>query len=114
MPRLGFDNYQIAKFLNENFNKETDNYLAVYKEARENPDIYIKEFASIFDNQLFIPSAYTLESKDIEVGFTLSIAKTVQIIVTIVTALSFIISIIILIIISTILINENERNIAIW
>ncbi|EIE42262.1 ABC transporter permease protein [Mycoplasmopsis canis UFG1] len=114
MKRLGYDNLDIAKFLNKNFDKEKDNFVQVYKEARENPEIYIKEFASMFDNQLFIPSAYTLESKDIEVGFTLSIAKTVQIIVTIVTALSFMISIIILIIISTILINENERNIAIW
>ncbi|UWV76965.1 ABC transporter permease [Mycoplasmopsis cynos] len=114
LARLGYSDNQIGKFLSENFDPKRDDYKKFYEEAKNNPDIYIKAFAEVFDGKLFIPSAYTLESKDIEIGFTLSIAKTVQIIVTIVTILCFAIAIIILVIISTILINENERNIAIW
>ncbi|QKT05733.1 ABC transporter permease [Mycoplasma sp. OR1901] len=115
MVSLGYDIYDIMKFLDPTFNKERDNFALAYKNIKENNAASsIEKFANIFEDKLFVASAYTIDSKEIEVSFTLNIAKTVQTIVTIVAALSFIISIIILIIISTILINENEKNIAIW
>ncbi|MBN4084070.1 ABC transporter permease [Mycoplasma sp. CSL10166] len=115
MVSLGYDIYDIVKFLDPNFNKKTDNFASVYNRVKTTAAAdSIEKFANIFEDKLYVPSAYTIDSKDIEVSFTLNIAKTVQTIVTIVSSLSFIISIIILIIISTILINENEKNIAIW
>ncbi|WP_027121522.1 ABC transporter permease [Mycoplasma leonicaptivi] len=112
--RLGYSNEEVAKFLEKDYNPNKDDFRDIYNNARNVPDAYINKLADIFENQMHIPLAYTLESKSIEVGFTLSIANTVQTIVTIVTILSFLVSIIILIIISTILVNENEKNIAIW
>ncbi|VEU70052.1 ABC transporter permease [Mycoplasmopsis glycophila] len=108
---------QIIKFLNPEFNVENASIQTLkeeYLKARENPSVYIEKFARIFDDKLYITSAYTLDAKEIEVGFVRTISKTVQIIITIISILSFLVSIVILIIISTILINENEKNIAIW
>ncbi|BBA22247.1 ABC transporter permease [Mycoplasmopsis bovirhinis] len=114
MKQLGASNQDIAKFLKPSYDPLRDSILEIYNEAKESPDLHIKEFAKLFNEQLAIPNAYSVESKTIEVGFTLSIGKTVQIIVTIISSFAFVISIIILIIVSTILIGENERNIAIW
>ncbi|MEA4191213.1 ABC transporter permease [Mycoplasma sp. 2248] len=113
MSTLGYSDLQIAKFINPEY-KETENIKDNYLLARANAEQHIKKFANIFNNDLYIPMANTLDSKVIEVGYTMSIAQTVQKIVTIVTILAFIISIVILVIISTILIGENEKNIAIW
>ncbi|TDV24416.1 ABC-type antimicrobial peptide transport system permease subunit [Mycoplasmopsis mustelae] len=126
LATLGYSDEQIAKFLDPNFNPKTvidpndpneneeTRIKKNYDKIRQKPDDAIERFAKIFDEQIYIPAAYTLDAKSIEILFTQTIAKTVQIIVTIVTILSFLISILILIIISTILINENEKNIAIW
>ncbi|QNM93646.1 ABC transporter permease [Mycoplasma sp. Pen4] len=114
---MGYSDYDIAKLLNDKYNGDPNNENDIknnYNVARVAATKHIADFANVYNNKLFVPSAYTLESKDIEIGFTQTIAKTVQIVVTLITILSFIVAIVILIIISTILISENEKNIAIW
>ncbi|MGZ9796871.1 ABC transporter permease [Mycoplasma sp. 4013] len=114
MAAMGYSDLDIAKFLDPDYNPKDTPLQEFYQKQRNLADIQIEKFAKEFDNQLFIPVATGLDSKQIEISFTQGISRTVQIIVTIITVLSFLISIIILIIISTILINENEKNIAIW
>lgn len=75
LARLGYSDNQIGKFLSENFDPKRDDYKKFYEDAKNNPDIYIKAFAEVFDGKLFIPSAYTLESKDIEIGFAYQLQK---------------------------------------
>ncbi|WLP85545.1 FtsX-like permease family protein [Mycoplasma seminis] len=116
MRNIGYSDQEIAKFLNSNYSG-SDDVNAIqenYQIARANAQSNIERFAKIFENKLYVPSAASLDSKDIEVNYTMTIAKTVQIVVTLITILTFIVSIVILVIISTILINENEKNIAIW
>ncbi|WP_426461278.1 ABC transporter permease [Mycoplasma hafezii] len=113
----GYKPAQIIKFLNENFDiNETDlnKIKHEYELAKDNAKVHIQRFAQIYDDQLYIPTASTIDAKEIEVGYTKSIAATVQIIITIISIICFLVSIIILVIISTLLINENEKNIAIW
>ncbi|MFV8401373.1 ABC transporter permease [Mycoplasma sp. 005V] len=116
MRNIGYSDVQIAKFFNptysgsEDVNALRDSYITAKADATK----YIQKFARIFEDKLYVPSAASIDSKDIEVNYTMTIAKTVQIVVTIISILTFIVSIVILIIISTILINENEKNIAIW
>ncbi|MFV8469906.1 ABC transporter permease [Mycoplasma sp. Sp48II] len=116
MRNIGYSDVQIAKFFNPTYSGSQDvnalkeSYIAAKADATK----YIQKFARIFEDKLYVPSAASIDSKDIEVNYTMTIAKTVQIVVTIISILTFIVSIVILIIISTILINENEKNIAIW
>ncbi|UUM19822.1 MULTISPECIES: ABC transporter permease [unclassified Mycoplasma] len=115
--KWGWSDAKIAKFIDPNFDSKNANaqkIQEVYDKGRASPDAAIGKFAEIFDNVAYVAAAQGLDSKDIEVGFTTTIAKTVQIIVTFITLLTFIVSMIILVIVSTILINENEKNIAIW
>ena len=74
----------------------------------------IERFSSIYENKLYILLGSSIDSKDIEVGFTSQIGDTITQISVAIIALSFIISLIILIIMSTIMISENQKNIAIW
>ncbi|WPB54536.1 ABC transporter permease [Mycoplasmopsis verecunda] len=116
MRNIGYSDEEIAKFFNPQYSGSSDvNALQEsYKVAKAEATKYIEKFARIFENKLYVPSAASIDSKDIEINFTMTIAKTVQIVVSIISILTFIVSIVILVIISTILINENEKNIAIW
>ncbi|RIV16723.1 ABC transporter permease [Mycoplasmopsis gallopavonis] len=117
MEKDGYTPEQIIKFLNPNFDLNTYSSTALkqeYQTAKRNAAINIQKFANIYSDSVYTALAFTLDAKEIEVGFTKTISSTVQIIITIISILSFLVSIIILIIISTILINENEKNIAIW
>ncbi|MHA3839066.1 ABC transporter permease [Mycoplasma sp. HF14] len=116
MRNIGYSDVDIAKFFNPSYSGSEDiNALREsYNIAKADATKYIQKFAKIFEDKLYVPSAASIDSKDIEVNYTMTIAKTVQIVVTIISILTFIVSIVILIIISTILINENEKNIAIW
>ncbi|EFF41341.1 ABC transporter permease [Mycoplasmopsis alligatoris] len=107
----GYTQADIAKFLSPTV---SSNYEKAFSTARNTPDEFITKYAQIFDNSLYIPPANSIIASDIEIGFTQTISHTVQIIVTSVIILSFIVSSIILIIVSSILISENEKNIAIW
>ncbi|WP_406614091.1 ABC transporter permease [Mycoplasma corogypsi] len=120
MAKNGFSSKQIIKFIYPDFDVENASESVLrdkYKEAREDKIVRlktIKDFADKYDGNLYVATASDINSKEIEVGFVRSIGSTVQIIITIISILSFVISSIILIIISTILINENEKNIAIF
>lgn len=105
---LGWTKEQVVK----NFLGEFGTNLTSVREENFAPAI--TKFSSIFDGKLYIPLATSIDSKDIEAGFTLNIADTVESLLVSMIVLSFIISIIILVIVSTILINENEKNIAIF
>ncbi|WP_041594092.1 ABC transporter permease [Mycoplasma crocodyli] len=107
----GYTNQDIAKFI---LGQDSDDYNEALKIGKANPDEYINKYSEIFDKSLYVPTAYSLIASDIEIGFTKTIAQTVQIIVTAVIILSFIVSSIILILVSSILVSENEKNIAIW
>ncbi|WP_027120527.1 FtsX-like permease family protein [Mycoplasmopsis lipofaciens] len=74
----------------------------------------LSEYANLYENKLYIALGASINSKDIEVGFTSQVGNTIGQITIGVIALSFIIALIILIIMATIMISENEKNIAIW
>ncbi|WP_036463874.1 ABC transporter permease [Mycoplasmopsis sturni] len=114
MSNWGWDNNKIAKFIDSSFNPEVNSAKEVFEKARQLPDLPIEKFTKIYNNGVYVPVASSLDSKDIEVGFTKTIADTGQIVVTFITLLTFVVSMIILVTISNILINENEKNIAIW
>ncbi|UUD36222.1 ABC transporter permease [Mycoplasmopsis citelli] len=114
LRQWGWSDEKIASFIDSNFNAQTTSVQEVFDKGRNLPDIPIQKVGEIFNNLVYVPVAASIDSKDIEVGFTTTIAKTVQIIATFITLLTFIVSMIILVIVSTILINENEKNIAIW
>ncbi|WP_025755381.1 ABC transporter permease [Mycoplasmopsis cricetuli] len=110
----GWTDEQIGKFIDSSFDSKNTNFKEIFDKYRDDPTNIIEKFTKVFDNITYIPTASSLNSKDIEVGFTTTIARTVQIIVSFITLLTFIVSMVILMIVSTILINENEKNIAIW
>ncbi|QSF13503.1 ABC transporter permease [Mycoplasma sp. Mirounga ES2805-ORL] len=85
-----------------------------YKSCLDNPATYISEYMKVYNNKLFVIAADYVDSKDIESGFTQQIGHTVEIITVSVIVITFLISIVILIMISSMMINENQRNIAIW
>ncbi|TQC51530.1 ABC transporter permease [Mycoplasmopsis mucosicanis] len=102
---------QIIKFLSPQSNTFSQD---VYNSLKDQPKEGITNFANIYNNKLYVALANSIDSKDIESGFTTQIGFTVQTIVVVIIALSFSISLIILIMISTIMIAENSKNIAIW
>ncbi|UUD36889.1 Uncharacterized ABC transporter permease MG468 homolog [Mycoplasmopsis californica] len=105
---MGLTKEDTKKFLGENGQEiEIAN---AKKSALEQSN---NKYSSIFNKSLYIALATSIDSKDIEAGFTLNIANTVESLLVSIIVVSFVISITILIIISTILINENQRNIAI-
>ncbi|TNK92645.1 ABC transporter permease, partial [Mycoplasmopsis pullorum] len=107
----GWSDGKIVKFLNPNSSLTYEKQLEI---SRAEPYISIDKFSKVYDNQVLSLIANTIDSKDIQVGFAKTISSTVQTIVTSIIILSFIITIVILIILSTIIIGENEKNIAIW
>lgn len=109
--KVGFSKEQIVRFINPNTSESYENLIASVKSS---PDAYIDKFAKIYNDTVYVPTANNLISSNIEIGFTQTISTTVQTIVTVVVVLSFIVSTIILILVSTILVSENEKNIAIW
>ncbi|WP_322909048.1 ABC transporter permease [Mycoplasmopsis felis] len=114
LSTLGYTDQEIISFIDSTIFVSESNIEGIYSQLREKPDDAINKFSNIFDDKLYVPSAYTLDSKEIEISFTSTIGSTVQTIITALALLCFLISIIILIIISTILIQENKKNIAIW
>ncbi|WP_027334230.1 ABC transporter permease [Mycoplasma elephantis] len=105
---LGFTKEETMKFLGS-----FDNPIEI-KDAKANQlEQSINKYSGIFDKQLYVALATSIDSKDIESGFALNIAGTIESLLISIIVISFTISIIILVIISTILINENQRNIAI-
>ncbi|QGZ97996.1 FtsX-like permease family protein [Mycoplasma sp. NEAQ87857] len=114
LQQQGFSDKDIILFLRPDANIN-GNLPDLYKELRnEILSSSIEKYSNIFNDNLYIPIAFNLNAKNIEIGFTESIGSVAQKVITIISILSFAISILILIIISTILINENEKNIAIW
>ncbi|WP_029608625.1 ABC transporter permease [Mycoplasma simbae] len=85
-----------------------------YDSIREQPQEALAKFASIYNNKIYIALSTSIDSRDIESGFAAQIGNTIQTITVAVIALSFAISLIILVIMSTIMIGENQKNIAIW
>ncbi|VEU75613.1 Uncharacterized ABC transporter permease MG468 homolog [Mycoplasmopsis maculosa] len=103
---------EIAKLLTADTNAKFTTDL--YKNARESAKENIELFANIYNNKLYIALSLTIDSKDIEVGFTNQVGDTIEQISIFIIVISFAISLIILIIMATIMISENEKNIAIW
>ncbi|MGL4343142.1 MAG: FtsX-like permease family protein [Metamycoplasmataceae bacterium] len=71
-------------------------------------------FISIYGKDILIPIFSDVTSKDIESGFVNQTSSTINSLSIILLVVSFLISITILILISTLIINENEKNIAIF
>ncbi|MBZ4218336.1 ABC transporter permease [Mycoplasma tauri] len=107
----GLSKDEIAKFLDSSASQYSEN---LYKTARNNARVHIENFSKIYDNKLYIALSTSIDSKDIEVGFTKQVGSTIENITILIIAISFIISLIILIIMSTIMVSEHEKNIAIW
>ncbi|VEU60454.1 Uncharacterized ABC transporter permease MG468 homolog [Mycoplasmopsis bovigenitalium] len=102
---------QIMKFLDPTKDKFDEN---AYKSIREQPQQAISKFANIYENKVYIALSSAIDSKEIESGFIGQISNTIQTITISIIVLSFNVSLIILIIMSTIIISENQKNIAIW
>ncbi|WP_041103387.1 ABC transporter permease [Mycoplasmopsis californica] len=101
----------IIKILDKNQVQFNQN---VYDSIREQPKEAIVKYAQIYNDKLYVALPTTIDSKDIESGFAIQVGETIQTITVAIIALSFSISLIILIIMSTIMIGENQKNIAIW
>ncbi|WP_406617101.1 ABC transporter permease [Mycoplasmopsis adleri] len=101
----------IAKFLDP---KAASYSQELYNVARDAAKDHIEDFSRIYNNKLYIALGMSIDSKDIEVGFTEQIGSTIEQISIFVIVVCFAISLIILIIMATIMISENEKNIAIW
>ena len=111
--RLALNQDEIMSFITYGNYKKFDQ--SKYDNVKEtDAKACIERFSSIYENKLYILLGSSIDSKDIEVGFTSQIGDTITQISVAIIALSFIISLIILIIMSTIMISENQKNIAIW
>lgn len=99
--KYGFSLSDVEKFLNKDLN-----------EALKNPGVAIKAFTKVFNDKLYFPSASSIDAKNIELGFISSIQSTIEKLIISSLFISLLLSIIILVIISSIIINENQRNIA--
>ncbi|WP_369021588.1 FtsX-like permease family protein [Mycoplasmopsis synoviae] len=111
----GYSDFEIAKFINPNFNQNDRNAIYDnYHQTINNPDGAINKFLAAYNDMPYVIVASNLDAKNIELSFTTITANTVKVIITFVSIIFFITSIVILIIFSTILINENTKNIAIW
>ncbi|MEA4115359.1 ABC transporter permease [Mycoplasma sp. 744] len=95
----------------ENNNKDVDN---IFEANLTNAKDIVNRFANIYDNTLYSLLASNLDAKDIEVSFVSKIGQTVNDVTTGIIWITILISLTILVIISTIIINENKKNIAIW
>ncbi|MGL5522217.1 MAG: FtsX-like permease family protein [Metamycoplasmataceae bacterium] len=74
----------------------------------------LKMFVDVYGTNILDPLIENVFSKDIEVGFILGTSNVMNTITILILAFSLSISMIILILMSTLIINENERNIAIF
>ncbi|MGL4183877.1 MAG: FtsX-like permease family protein [Metamycoplasmataceae bacterium] len=74
----------------------------------------LKAFVDIYGSNILNPLIENVFSQDIEVGFILGTSNVMNTITILILAFSLSISMIILILMSTLIINENERNIAIF
>lgn len=111
MITSGTSKQDVALFLSSG---SSDNYESVFNNLRSNPETSIDKYSAIFDGWLYMTTASSLESKDIEVSFTKSISTNMESLSSIIISLGLIITMTIIVIISHILINENKKNIAIW
>lgn len=111
MISAGNSKEDVAMFLSAG---SSNNYETVFNNLRSNPETSIDKYSAIFDGWLYMSTASSLESKDIEVSFTKSISSNMESLSTIIISLGLIITMTIIVIISHILINENKKNIAIW
>ncbi len=107
----GLTKNEIAKFLDSSANEFSK---SLYESAKSSAKLHIDEFSKIYNNKLYIALSSSIDSKDIEVGFVLQVGSTIEQISIFIIVINFVISLIILIIMSSIIVSENERNIAIW
>lgn len=113
MSKNDFSNDQIMKFISHNPNAVFDQ--SAYDSIKNtNSKNVLLNYADIYNNTMYIALGTSVYAKSIEVGFIDQISSVVETIINIIIAISFTISIILLVIISTIIITENEKNIAIW
>ncbi|WP_416737929.1 FtsX-like permease family protein [Mycoplasmopsis meleagridis] len=105
---------QLAIFLDSSMNLANANAEKAYNNGLESPRELINKFANIYNNSLYTLLSSSLDAKDIEVSFVSKIGTTVNNVTIGIIWVTIIISLTILIIISTIIITENKRNIAIW
>ncbi|QBF34679.1 ABC transporter permease [Mycoplasmopsis phocirhinis] len=102
---------QIMKFLDPT--KSSFDQVS-FENIRNQPKEALTKFADIYNNKIYVALSTSIDSKDIEAGFISQISSTIQTVSIVIIALSFVISLIILVIMSTIMIGENQKNIAIW
>ncbi|WP_029512627.1 ABC transporter permease [Mycoplasmopsis iners] len=104
----------LSDFISNGIKNPNDTIEAVYENGKSTAGDIINNFAKIHNNTLYSLVVTSIDSKDIEVGFTVQIGETVNNITIGIIAITLLISLTILIIISTIMIAENRRNIAVW
>ncbi|MCU9939751.1 hypothetical protein NW739_03200 [Mycoplasmopsis felis] len=73
LSTLGYTDQEIISFIDNIIFVSESNIEDIYSQLREKPDDAINKFSNIFDDKLYVPSAYTLDSKEIEISFTSTI-----------------------------------------
>ncbi|WP_406614452.1 FtsX-like permease family protein [Mycoplasma corogypsi] len=110
----GYTPMQIIHYLTGNTATDLDDAINKYKAVNKNKyGDYNSKFLQLYNKNIYTPLVSGFVSKDIEFDYIQIVSKTMQQIITSFAIISFAIAICILIIVSTILINENEKNIAI-
>ncbi|MGL5438679.1 MAG: ABC transporter permease [Metamycoplasmataceae bacterium] len=107
----------IEKWLGFDIDKNNDGNLDANEfSSLSNEEILmgLKAFVDIYGSNILDPLIENVFSQEIEVGFILGTSNIMNTITILILAFSLSISMIILILMSTLIINENERNIAIF
>ncbi|VEU77193.1 ABC transporter permease [Mycoplasmopsis columbina] len=107
-----FAQAKLSKFLDPN--ERVENIQNTYELNKANGKNFIQKFISNYNDSFYSLLAKTIDSKDIEVGFTNQIGSTVNSVTIGIIWITLLISLTILVIISTLMIGENQKNIAIW
>ncbi|MGY6171747.1 FtsX-like permease family protein [Candidatus Mycoplasma pogonae] len=118
MAKNGISQNQIRAFLNldpeislNRIDMRNADYIAKYSAAIR--DALIR-YTDVYSSSTYVPIAFSTLSKNIEANFIGSISDTINTISWALITIFFIISMIILVMISSMMIAENERNIAIF
>ncbi|WP_169709374.1 ABC transporter permease [Mycoplasma testudineum] len=108
--KVGLTEEQILKWLN------FSNYTSVKQitASRNDMNVALEKYAALYENQLYVSTITGLNSQAIESGFTTNLTSLINGVLNNIIAASIVISVVILVIITNIMINENEKNIALF
>ncbi|WGI36720.1 ABC transporter permease [Mesomycoplasma lagogenitalium] len=124
LKQTGFTDEQINKLLFMNSGSQQNNDLKIdltntdtIEFKTNNKDLIpqaVDNFINLYSKNIYDSLSTSVDAKDIEIGFVNNVSKTVSDLTIVVLVVLFIVSIVILVMISTMIIAENEKNIAVF